>query len=602
MATESQRQSLTQSMQDLGLLHIEQQTKSLPEDAETLMHEQSKLIHSIRLLENQDLEKQAAKEHKALEIEELLPQLQKTEERLDKVHQEIEKLEKEANRLTPWGDYDYQKFEPLIARGLHIYLCSTDKKSFDKLDRTEVIIEKIQQQGSDIYFILFTDDADYHVPFECIPIPEKSPSILQGHIQRLVAEQLQLRATLKEYVVHLPALQSHLRAINDKLSLVEIQASFDELFEGKLITIAAWFPSQNEPRVVEFLERAGVAWQVRDPQKDEDVPVVLKNGRYPKLFESITKIFDLPDYYETDLTPFLAVFYPILFAYCLGDAGYGFVLTLLMLAGYFSFLKTTRNVALLGIILGGVTMIVGLIKSGSIFGIALIPDHPAAWIRLLSQWVIIRDDSSFIFNSFSVALVIGVIQILTGIMLSIYNKFKYEGYAYAVSSFGKLLIVCSLIWIFLADMQGVFALDILGDVRKYTLFIGIGLVMFYHDINTPLLKRLGGSIMPLFFIFMGILGDVLSYVRLFALGLASSVLGLVVNQIGLQIMEGGVINMVIGVLFLLFGHTLNFGIAALGSFVHPLRLTFVEFYGNVGFQGKGLEYRPFTKSKQTFNL
>lgn len=194
---------------------------------------------------------------------------------------------------------------------------------------------------------------------------------------------------------------------------------------------------------------------------------------------------------------------------------------------------------------------------------------------------------------------IGVIQILTGIVLSIYNKAKYQGYAYAIAPFGKLLMVSSLIWMFLTDMQGIHALDVLGDLRKYLLAMGIVLVICFHDIDLSFAKRIGGSLMPLFFIFTGILGDILSYVRLFALGLASSVLGLVVNQIGGQIMEGGAISILIGVLFLLFGHTLNFGIAALGSFVHPLRLTFVEFYGNVGFLGKGLTYRPFSKSKQT---
>lgn len=105
--------------------------------------------------------------------------------------------------------------------------------------------------------------------------------------------------------------------------------------------------------------------------------------------------------------------------------------------------------------------------------------------------------------------------------------------------------------------------------------------------------------MPLFLILTGILGDILSYVRLFALGLASSVLGSVVNQIGEQIMSGGTLSLIIGLLFLLFGHTLNFGIAALGSFVHPLRLTFVEFYGNANFSGKGISYKPFKKTDQS---
>lgn len=601
MARESQRRMLTQSMQELGLLHIAQDTRNFPEDTEALIHERSRVKRFIRLLESHVPDENIDRDGRPEEILLLLQGLQELEEKLESAHQEIEKLEKKTHHLRPWGEYDFQKFKPFIEQGLHIYLCRSDQKTFEKLDRNETVIEKITQYGSMVYFMVITEQADYHAPFEYFALPSTSPAALRHRIQDLLDHRTTLQEALRQQTGHLPWLKEHLHAIEDAISLTDAQASFDAHFDGKLVSISAWFPVQQEQKVVQFVEKALVAWLIRDPQKDERVPVVLNNPKYPRLFEPITKVFDLPNYYETDLTPFLAVFYPILFAYCLGDSGYGFVLTALMVAGYFSFLKASRNIALLGIILGVVTMIVGLIKSGSLFGIALLPDHPAAWIRQLSAWVIITDDSDMVFNAFNVALMIGVLQILTGIIVSIYNKFRYEGPAYALSPIGKLLIVSSLIWIFLADMQAVRALDVMGEFRSYMLAAGITLVVFFHDIALPVIKRVGGAILPLFFIFTGILGDILSYVRLFALGLASSVLGLVVNQIGMQIMSEGFISIVIGVVFLLFGHTLNFGIAALGSFVHPLRLTFVEFYGNVGFQGKGLEYRPLIKSKHVFN-
>ncbi len=104
---------------------------------------------------------------------------------------------------------------------------------------------------------------------------------------------------------------------------------------------------------------------------------------------------------------------------------------------------------------------------------------------------------------------------------------------------------------------------------------------------------MGSGLLPLFFIFTGIMGDVLSYVRLFALGVVSSVLGLVVNEIGMQIMSSSWWGILIGIIFLLFGHSLNLALAVLGAVVHPLRLTFVEFYNNAQFEGGGIEYKPF---------
>ena len=132
-------------------------------------------------------------------------------------------------------------------------------------------------------------------------------------------------------------------------------------------------------------------------------------------------------------------------------------------------------------------------------------------------------------------------------------------------------------------------------VAQVMLFSGIGLVLVSHDLKLSLFKRVGGGLLPLFFIFTGLLGDALSYVRLFALGVASSVLGLVVNQIGMQIMDSGWWGWILGIVFLLFGHSLNLALAILGAFVHPLRLTFVEFYNNAQFEGGGIEYKPFKK-------
>jgi V/A-type H+-transporting ATPase subunit I len=214
---------------------------------------------------------------------------------------------------------------------------------------------------------------------------------------------------------------------------------------------------------------------------------------------------------------------------------------------------------------------------------------------MLGKYVLIPDDRNFIFNAFNVALMIGVVQIFLGIFVSIYNKLRYEHFTRAIWQFGKLFIVTGVIWIFLADMQGIEALQHFGILRNLLLIGGVLMVMFFHDMEKSIPARAASGFLPLFFIFTGILGDVLSYVRLFALGVASSVLGLVVNQIGMQIMENSWWGIVIGIVFLLFGHTLNFCIAVLGSFVHPLRLTFVEFYNNAQFKGGGRAYKPFKK-------
>ena len=599
IARESQREALTKAMQELGLLHVEQESVVISDRAEELIHKQNLINRMIRLLEHEiDHEEILHNTRETKEDDVLLSELQQIEESIDGVQNKIEKLEKSKDRVAPWGDYHYSKFNRLIDNGLFIYLCRANKKKFEKLDIANAVVEAVNQFGQEVFFVVITSQKEIDASFESFPLPRISPSEIAGQLEFLNKTVQQERQTLQHYGSYLFQLKQMKKKTEDFLGLVKMQTSFSEHYQGSFISLKAWFPAFKERELVQFLTEQKVAWEIRAPQKGEDVPILMKNAKYPSLFEPITRIFELPNYYETDLTPFLAVFYPILFAYCLGDAGYGFIIAAITFIGYFTFLKDSRQTAILGFILGTVTLVMGLIKSGSLFGIMLLPDHPAGWIRKLSNWVLIPDDSSVVFNAFNVALMIGVIQIITGIIISVYNKLMYAGRQYAIAPLGKLLIVANLIWIFLADMQGLQSLDVLGDLRTYLLILGIVLVVFFHEPDISIPRRIGTAFMPLFFIFTGILGDILSYVRLFALGLASSVLGLVVNQIGMQIMEGGMISLIIGVIFLIFGHALNFGIAALGSFVHPLRLTFVEFYGNVGFMGKGLAYRPFSKSKQ----
>ena len=120
--------------------------------------------------------------------------------------------------------------------------------------------------------------------------------------------------------------------------------------------------------------------------------------------------------------------------------------------------------------------------------------------------------------------------------------------------------------------------------------------LFFSDPGVNVFARIGKGVWDVYSMVTGIFGDLLSYIRLFALGLSSAILGFVINDIGLQILGSSkILGPVFFVIFLLLGHTLNILISSLGSFVHPMRLTFVEFYKNAGFKGGGEEYKPFKK-------
>ena len=131
----------------------------------------------------------------------------------------------------------------------------------------------------------------------------------------------------------------------------------------------------------------------------------------------------------------------------------------------------------------------------------------------------------------------------------------------------------------------------------YTVLVVSGImILFLNNLYRNVLTNFGIGLWNTYNMGTGLLGDLLSYIRLFALGISSAILGLVFNTMALS-MSGNipVLSIIIMVFILAFGHSINLFMSGLGSFVHPLRLTFVEFYKNAGFSGGGTKYNPFRK-------
>ncbi|MBK6284741.1 MAG: hypothetical protein IPF54_20795 [Draconibacterium sp.] len=193
-------------------------------------------------------------------------------------------------------------------------------------------------------------------------------------------------------------------------------------------------------------------------------------------------------------------------------------------------------------------------------------------------------DSQQVFN---LALAIGMFQILFGMALKAINNYRMMGWQYSMLPIGWIILLLGIIDVAISKF--------VPALNMYIIYFGIALIIIFSDPTAGIFGRLGKGIWELYGI-SGIFGDVLSYVRLFALGISSAILGSVINSIALQIKGSSAIaGPIFFIIFLIIGHGANLMISSLGSFVHPMRLTFVEFYKNAGFTGGGKEYKPFKK-------
>ncbi len=594
-----EREEITEKLQELGVIHLETE-KVDSQDLENLRQEQNKYQRSTGLIEKFASESDQPKEKNA-SAEEARDQILGLKEKLDKIDAEIELLHKQRQLLAPWGRFDWQYIEKLEKHEVNFRFYQTNKKTYQSADLESIPHEIISQQKGYYYILVIEKDEIHEVPFDIVTLPRITSDAIN---EKLEQKEKQRLATIHQIVSFKDLISSFAEqqeALQEKIDYLETQRSYKQYAEGKVLYLFGWFPIAIENKVTSYLNQNHITYQIEKPRKGDKIPVILKNNDYSKNFESITKIFQLPNYYELDLTPMIAVFYPIFFAYCLGDAGYGLILLIIAIIGRYTFLKGNKLVFNMGLILGIVSMVLGIVKSGTVLGIPIVENQDIPLFNYLSQFILIPDDQDYIFNAFNVALMLGVFQIIVGIIIAIVRKIKYDSALHALGSLGKLFLVVGLIIIFLGSMQDIEALAVYVPIAEIMSYVGLGLVLFFHDPDIPIAKRLGGGILPLYNIATGLLGDTLSYIRLFAMGVASSVLGLVVNQISSQIMGAGSIYIVFGILLLIIGHGLNLFLATLGSFVHPLRLTFVEFYNNAEFKGGGVPYQPFRKKVITEN-
>jgi V/A-type H+-transporting ATPase subunit I len=273
------------------------------------------------------------------------------------------------------------------------------------------------------------------------------------------------------------------------------------------------------------------------------------------------------------------------FGFALGDAGYGL---LILVACTFAKRKMPgmKDILSLAQWLGLATLIFGIL-TGTVFGISLIEAKIPA-LENFKKYMIDTD------KMFRLAIILGVVQIIFGMFVKVFNIRKQLGFAYSLPTIGWLLLLLGSIILFGLKKAGLVA----GSSALVTQYVILGvagiLILFLNNPRRNILMNFLSGLWDTYGMATGLLGDLLSYIRLFALGVSTAILGSVFNQLALNMKPDIIIvGELVMILILLVGHGITLFMASLGAFVHPIRLTFVEFYKNAGFTGGGKPYTPF---------
>lgn len=578
-----------EELRELGVVEVVERTKDLDDETRDQLLEQKQISDTIKLLQRRKVEPKDSLLPIAdgADVAGLVRELLIEKENLE---QQLVSVNKEVTNLEPWGDFSLETFKKLRKAGLNISFYITSTKKFKPEWEKQYNIGVVNAEPPSVYFILVRDsDEQIELDAEEIKTPEHPLSEVIKRRDDIQARIGEIGEKLDEYAItSVPLLQDSLNKLKNKTDFRRVIANTSPEAGEKVMMLQGFVPVNTEPGLVRFCEERSILYLEGKPEEKDKIPVLLQNGRFAKLFEPISKLFSLPSYHELDLTPFFAPFFMMFFGFCLGDAGYG----LLVLLGA-TLYKPKANASIrpylsLAQYLGVATFIFGVI-SGTFFGINLIETEIAFLSNVRGYFL----DSE---KMFYFALVIGAIQIVFGMFVKVFNIIRQKGIAYALSTIGWLLLILGM----LGRLALVYFEIVAADevVMKYAVLGASGvMILLLNDPKVNVFVRLGKGVWDIYGMVTGIFGDLLSYIRLFALGISSAILGLVINNIGLDMLGIPVIGPVIFVLFLTVGHVGNILISSLGAFVHPMRLTFVEFYKNAGFSGGGKEYKPFAEKK-----
>jgi len=586
------------NLRELGTVHIvEKQTSSLENEhklQEKLMEAKKteQIIIEMKKLLAPDLDsKQPVSDYQLNEIVSTYGTLLNNKLMLE---QELSRLSKDIDHIQIWGDFKWEQVNGLLNAGYQIrfYTISTQKYKSEWEHTYNAFI--IAENKSQFYFI--TINHPETIPeidnAEQISLPPSSLSELKEKQAYLSEEISKKENEIKAFCkATYYSLSNYYSEILDSISYEKVKINTNNKADDKLKLLEGWIPTKKESEMNQFLESRGIFSLSQRATKTDIAPIKLNNSKFAKLFHPITELYEMPAYAEIDLTPFFAPFFVMFFGLCLGDAGYGVLLFIIGLIARKKVKADMKPIMTLVSILGFGTMIFGFI-SGTLFGIELLKvDWP--WIQKFKAIMLNSD------QLFKMSLIIGVVQILFGMTIKAVGTTMRFGFKNALSNWGWLLAI--------VGCGGAFGLQKYGFIPASTAKIiyysaggvaSLGIFIF-NDIKRNPIINIGAGLWDSYNMATGLLGDILSYVRLFALGISGAVLGLVFNDLATKMSPDiPVVGFLVSTIILIFGHSMNIFMSGLGAFVHPMRLTFVEFYKNAGFEGGGKKYNPFSRNKK----
>ena len=594
-----------EKLRELGVVHIEKREGAeMDANLQAFMQKRTayqSLLKSMKLAAASGDDSVTAQPVEAT-IVQVVESYESQQEHIQALNMQLPVLDKEIDAMEVWGEFDWNTIDQLKANGWQMQFFCCPEKSFEETWTDEYNATIINRKGGQSYFVT-VNPMPVELEAETVRLPKQSLSALIHEQEELKGQIQAANNELDRYCInHIPVVEKALETLEGDINLMEVeQLGGERMADGAIVMMEGWVPVDNDVEIRKMLDESGVYYEIRPAEKEDNAPIKLKNGKISRAFEMLTKMYGMPDYGEFDPTPILAPFYALFFGMCVGDAGYGLLLVLL---GFYLKKKLSKSMAgmmNLLITLGAATTVVGALFN-TFFGASLTDWNLPEWMNALiitGKW-----DGTAYDKTMVIAVLVGMFHICFAMTVKAICSTARYGFKNSLSDWGWWLLIGGSVVVATLNYLGV--VDMNMSMMAFYIIGGISAIGIYllNNMRRNVFVNIGAGLWDTYNMATGLMGDLLSYLRLYALGLAGGMLGGVFNSLGLQLRDSmadflfGIPGWICFGLIFVAGHTLNIALSCLSGYVHSIRLTFVEYFKNSGYDGKGTEYKPFSYNKK----
>ncbi|MFH1868917.1 MAG: hypothetical protein ABH843_08100 [Candidatus Omnitrophota bacterium] len=582
LVSEKRRQGLLIKLRQFGMVHIKNINKPFGDEIRTLKEEIEQANKALAILSQYSKASPAVAAHREyIQTHDEAEEITSIYREKDAQARALQRIESQIEEFKPWGAFNPQDIKDLRAKGISIRLYYADRKTFRKMDKPEGL-HIISEDKSSVYFVHLSKGEEKELLCKKVKPPEANFYDLYNKQEALQKRIGEIESILRSKTHAIGSISENLSALEKRLIFLDVKCGMKE--EEGFSYLQGFCPEESVKDIAKLSGKHGFGYLSQLPDNPDETPTLIRNPKWISIINPIFKFMNTtPGYNECDISLWFLVFLSIFFALLIGDAGYG----LLFAAATFFTRRKLKNLPpepfRLMYLFSFTTIIWGAI-TGAWFGFEKIAQLPFLNLLVIDKINSFgKGNENFIIH---ICFIIGVVHLSIAHLITasrIVNSLK------ALAEIGWI----SVLW-------GLFftaATLVLGKpfplFAGYLLAVGAVLLVLFSNPQKNILKGILISLINIPLKIIGSFSDVVSYLRLFAVGYASVVVASSFNSMAMQLGFNNIITSLGAALILFLGHTLNITLGLMAVIVHGVRLNMLEFSGQIGMEWSGKEYAPF---------